>query len=218
MRDEGTLWTLLAQLDALTDADFKAYFQTVFWPNCTDAVMERLMELYPSDPAAGSPFGTGSLWATTPNFKRMAALVGDYSFEAQRRNLLAHYQGPAWNYVIDVEVPTAGLTELLGLDLGTLAHIPILGSLHGWDCFFYVFAGLPTTISKNSLYRQATILSFARELDPNQHGLDIPVWPRFTADGRETYNFNEGGPGLERDDYRWEAMEYINGHADSLMI
>lgn len=231
MRDEGTFFSLLPQLETLTEEAFKSYFQSTWWPHATSAEIDRVAELYPQDPAAGSPFNTSDLWNVTPNFKRIAALIGDYSFEAQRRNLLEHHPGPAWNYVIDVDVPTAGLTESLALGEsdGALArlldatveqatNIPILGSLHAWDCYFYVFAGLPTLLSKNTLYRQATILAFARDLDPNAHGLDIPHWPQFTKEGRETYNLRESGPRIERDDYRWEAMEYLNEHADSFVI
>ncbi|KIW07059.1 uncharacterized protein PV09_01950 [Verruconis gallopava] len=207
MRDEGTFFTLVAQLETLTESDFRQYLHTTWWPHASNAQIERLAQLYPADPAAGSPFGTGALWATTPNFKRLAALVGDYSFQAQRRNLLANYAGPAWNYVIDVEVPTAGLT-------GLLAGSRVADA----DCFFYVFAGLPGLLSTNTVNRQATILAFARTLDPNKHGLDIPHWPAFTRDGRETYNLRESGPRLEKDDYRWDAIEYINANADSLVI
>ncbi len=49
--------------------------------------MTRLLELYPSDPAAGSPFGTGDNFTFTPEYKRMAALQGDLLFIAPRRLL-----------------------------------------------------------------------------------------------------------------------------------
>ena len=51
------------------------------------AQLARLLELYPSDPAAGSPFGTGDDNQFTPQFKRMAALQGDILFVAPRRLL-----------------------------------------------------------------------------------------------------------------------------------
>lgn len=56
MRDEGTLFCLLAQLMVLSDDDFKNYFQNVWWPNATDDDMEGLIQLYTQDPSQGSPY------------------------------------------------------------------------------------------------------------------------------------------------------------------
>ncbi|CCF32799.1 carotenoid ester lipase [Colletotrichum higginsianum] len=217
MRDEGTLFSLLAQLETLSDEDFASYFQTTWWPKATDADMAALMELYPSDVRQGSPFDTGVLNAVTPNFKRLAAVVGDFSFQAQRRNLLAHYntsEQAVWNYITDVSVPAAGLLP----DLGVLTHLPVLGSFHAFDVWFYMFAGLPYGLSKNTQAYQATAISFIRTLDPNNHGLDLAKWPRYTEDGLETYNFKESGPKVVRDDWRVEAMQFFNDHPDSFLI
>ncbi|KAF2756378.1 carotenoid ester lipase [Pseudovirgaria hyperparasitica] len=213
MRDEGTLFSLLTQLKVTTEKDFKDYFQSVWWPKASDEDMAGLMDLYPHDPTKGSPFGTGIFNNPTPNYKRVAALVGDFSFEAQRRNLLAHYPAPAWNYLTEVDVPSAGL-----LPNNPLTKLPILGSFHAFDVFFYMFANLPRQLSKNVDNRQATAISFVRTLDPNNHGRDIPYWPQWTGKGRETYHFLESGPGVIRDDYRVEQMEYINAHPDSFLI
>lgn len=129
MRDEGTLFSQLAQLDVTTDADFKNYFQTIWWPNATSEELDGLMALYSQDPTAGSPYGTGLLNAVTPNYKRLASVVGDFSFEAQRRNLLAHYNNTqVWNYVTDVTIPTTGLLPDL-----LVTELPVLGSFHAFD-------------------------------------------------------------------------------------
>ncbi|KKY34083.1 putative lipase [Diaporthe ampelina] len=87
--------------------------------------------------------------AVTPNFKRLAAVAGDLSFQAQLRNLVAHYttsEQTVWNYVTDVSIPSAGLVP----DLGVLTHLPVLGSFHAFDVWFYMFAGLPYTLSQNT--------------------------------------------------------------------
>lgn len=217
MRDEGTLFSLLAQLETLTDEDFAKYFKDIWWPKATDAEMARLMELYPSDASQGSPFDTGALNAVTPNFKRLAAVVGDFSFQAQRRNLLAHYntsEQAVWNYVTDVSIPSAGLLP----DLGVLTHLPVLGSFHAFDVWFYMFAGLPYALSKNTQAYQATSISFIRTLDPNNHGLDLVNWPRYSEGGLETFNFKESGPEVIKDDWRLEAMQFFNDHPDSFLI
>ncbi|KAL2881481.1 hypothetical protein SGCOL_003047 [Colletotrichum sp. CLE4] len=217
MRDEGTLFSLLAQLETLSDEDFANYFQTIWWPKASDADMAGLMKLYPADITKGSPFNTGILNAVTPNFKRLAAVVGDFSFQAQRRNLLAHYNvsdQTVWNYVTDVSIPSAGLLP----DLGLLTHLPVLGSFHAFDVWFYMFAGLPYALSKNTQAYQATAISFIRTLDPNNHGLDFAEWPRYSEEGLETFNFKESGPDVTRDDWRVEAMQFINDHPDSFLL
>jgi hypothetical protein len=61
----------------LTDADFKAM---VAGPNVTpgsvlDSVAAKVLELYPADPAVGSPYGTGDeLFGLPASYKRHASL------------------------------------------------------------------------------------------------------------------------------------------------
>ncbi|KAK1470935.1 carotenoid ester lipase [Colletotrichum tamarilloi] len=217
MRDEGTLFSLLAQLETLSDDDFADYFQTIWWPKASDADIAGLMKLYPADITKGYPFSTGILNAVTPKFKRLAAVVGDFSFQAQRRNLLAHYnvsEQTVWNYVTDVSIPSAGLLP----GFGVLTHLPLLGSFHAFDVRFYMFAGLPYALSKNTQAYQVTAISFIRTLSPNNHGLDFAEWPRYSEEGLETSNFKESGPEVTRDDWRVEAMQYINDHPASFLL
>ena len=47
-----------------------------------------LFEVYTDDPAQGSPFGTGTQDKLAPQYKRMAALQGDVTFQAPRRFFL----------------------------------------------------------------------------------------------------------------------------------
>ena len=79
-----------------TDDEFFDYVSSNFFPNIPSSNVTKLLELYPSDPAAGSPFGTGDNFTYTPEYKRMAALQGDLLFIAPRRLLtqtLAGKQG-----------------------------------------------------------------------------------------------------------------------------
>lgn len=55
-----------------------------------DQDLVNLFELYPADPAAGSPFDTGEANAITPQFKRLAAFQGDLFLQAPRRLFLKH--------------------------------------------------------------------------------------------------------------------------------
>lgn len=44
------------------------------------------------------------------------------------------------------------------------------------------------------------------------------AYHKYTIDGLETYRFVESGPEIVKDDYRVEAMAYINDHPDSFLI
>ena len=70
-----------------TDDEFFDYVSSSFFPNVPRSNIAKLLELYPSDPAVGSPFGTGDNFTYTPEYKRMAALQGDLLFIAPRRLL-----------------------------------------------------------------------------------------------------------------------------------
>jgi hypothetical protein len=109
MRDEGTLFSLRVGLNTTTDNEFKEYFNTIWWPNATDAQLNRLLELYPR--SAGSPYGGALLDSVIgPQYKRIAAVQGDYVFEACRRQLYANFQGPIWNYQTEITLPLSILT------------------------------------------------------------------------------------------------------------
>jgi acetylcholinesterase len=51
-----------------------AYIKEFFFPNASNAQLNTLAALYPSDPAAGSPFNTGDNNTLTPQFKRLACV------------------------------------------------------------------------------------------------------------------------------------------------
>ena len=50
--------------------------------------MDKLLTLYPQNVAQGSPYDTGTQNALTPEFKRIASILGDYVFQAPRRFFL----------------------------------------------------------------------------------------------------------------------------------
>lgn len=60
-----------------TDAEFNEYVNTFLFPSATNAEIDVIAKLYPSDPALGSPFGTGDNFVLWPQYKRLAALQGD---------------------------------------------------------------------------------------------------------------------------------------------
>lgn len=67
------------------------------------------MDLYPDNPALGSPFGTGNdTFGLSPEFKRVAAIEGDMLFTAKRRELVGLYADnhlPAFAYLFTEPQP-----------------------------------------------------------------------------------------------------------------
>lgn len=52
--------------------------------------LEKFVSLYPDNPAAGSPFGTGNeTWGKGRSTKRGAAVFGDWLFEVSRLGMYA---------------------------------------------------------------------------------------------------------------------------------
>ncbi|KAF2756481.1 sterol esterase [Pseudovirgaria hyperparasitica] len=219
MKDEGTLFSLVNNLNITTTDDLIDYLQTIFFPNAPVEKIEQLVAQYPNDPSAGSPFDTGPLNAISPQYKRIAALIGDYTFQSERRQLLPHAKNKVYNYLLETVVPSAGLDGLpiVGTLLNTLklANIPVLGSFHVSDVVLYWFGLLPPTVSRNSLHLMSVLVSFVNHLDPNQHGLsDLPKWPLFDESGRKTMHLRESQTDIITDDYRANAIKFINDNGD----
>ncbi|KIM94535.1 hypothetical protein OIDMADRAFT_149269 [Oidiodendron maius Zn] len=213
MKDEGTLFSLVNSLNTTSTDQFKNYFKSIWWPMATSEEMDCLAELYPQDPTAGSPFDTGILNSITPQYKRIAAWTGDYSFEAQRRQLLSNAPGPKWTYQTDNSLADLSLPPILG---SNILNVPVPGSFHGSDIFFYDYGTLPVPNSKNIM---DTTISFVSTLDPNNHGRsELAKWPEYTSSDKKMYHFIESGPEVITDTYREDQMAYINTHADSFLI
>ncbi|KAF7377307.1 Carboxylic ester hydrolase [Mycena sanguinolenta] len=70
--DEGTLFAY-PSLNITTNSEFVRYVHSNYLPTGTPAQIARAAELYPQDPAQGSPFRTGNANQLTPEFKRVAA-------------------------------------------------------------------------------------------------------------------------------------------------
>ena len=212
MENEGTLFCLLNQVNITTTELVKDYFKTYWWPKVSEQQLDRLMELYPTTidnfPADG-----------LPQYERLSALVGDYSFEAQRRSLLAAHRAPKWNYHTKFSVPLSVVGDtLVGKLLGRLkaTNIPILGSFHASDVFFYFFGTIPDTVSNNSRHLMGALVHFVHDLDPNHS--EIPQWPQWDSGNLETMHFQEEGLELIKENYRKDGMDYINQIKDDIRI
>ncbi|KAI9442992.1 Alpha/Beta hydrolase protein [Lactarius indigo] len=183
--DEGTLFSL-SQTNITTEAELRDYLSEFFFLNATDAQMDGLLALYPQDVTQGSPYDTGTQNAFTPEFKRIASILGDFTFQAPRRSFLEYLSGRqnTWSFLSK-----------------RLKSLPVLGSLHGSD--------IPNIYGGGDLTDY--LINFATNLDPNSSGLG-PQWPRYTTSSRQLMTLVDGqatNRTITLDTYRVEAMEYL---------
>jgi acetylcholinesterase len=213
MRDEGTIFSLVPPLNVTTEDNFKQYIHEAMFPNATVDEINQLATLYPQDPAQGSPYGTGvSNQATIgPQYKRIASILGDITFQSGRRPFLDHAPNQnKWTYITDLSLPLLSSVPLLS-NLG-LASLPILGSFHVSDAVLYIFGLLPRSISANSRNIMAGLIRFANTHDPSPALAGTPAWPMYDPQGKNMYNFREEGPQIIKDDFRVPQMAYLNSN------
>ncbi|RPD58528.1 carotenoid ester lipase [Lentinus tigrinus ALCF2SS1-7] len=163
VQDEGTLFSLY-NMNVTTEQQLSTYLRTYWFPGASSQDVQTILKLYPANPAAGSPFGTGSANAFSPQYKRIAAIQGDLFFQASRRNFLARFSSTqtAYNF------------------LSARKFIEGLGYTHGTDLFNAFGPGDMTDY----------FIRFTRNLDPN--GGSAVHWPPFNTSARSTLQFNDG--------------------------
>ncbi|KAF2163889.1 hypothetical protein M409DRAFT_25667 [Zasmidium cellare ATCC 36951] len=174
--DEGTLFAL-NQGNITTNEDLVAYLASYF-PNSPNALEDvaALASNYPDQPLlgqpGGSPFNTGGLNNLYPQFKRLAAILGDITFTLTRRlylhnlHLLPHLpQNPPF--------PTYSY-------ISTYLHpLPLLGTFHGSDIIYaYGLLGDQDPITR---VVQTYYVRFVNALDPNANG--TVAWPQWSDEG-----------------------------------
>ncbi|KAH9855287.1 carotenoid ester lipase precursor [Lenzites betulinus] len=180
--DEGTLFSL-ASLNITTEGELAAYLKSNYFPNATDATIARLLELYPADPASGSPFGTGKNFTFSPEYKRLAALQGDFIFQATRRLMLSQRSGK--------QVVRSFLSER--------NKVTGMGAAHGTELAI-IFGGQDMT---------DFLVRFVNTLDPNG-GPEIH-WPAYTQKSPQLLAFVEEEPRLKliSDTFRQQPMDFL---------
>ncbi|KAH9970754.1 Alpha/Beta hydrolase protein [Lactifluus volemus] len=87
--DEGTMFAL-PSLNITTGAELHDYLSRTILSGASSEEIDELLKLYPQDATQGSPFDTGEQNAITPQFKRIAAIIGDIEFQAPRRFFLEY--------------------------------------------------------------------------------------------------------------------------------
>ncbi|KAF9553428.1 carotenoid ester lipase precursor [Agrocybe pediades] len=184
--DEGTLFSF-STLNITTEAQFQDYVQNTLLRGIgvTDAEISLLATLYSSDLTQGSPYDTGVTNALTPQFKRLASLQGDLTFQAPRRFLLQNRSAK--------QTVFAFLSK-------RFKTLPTLGSFHVTD-LLNVYGGEELT---NYLVR------FVATLNPN--GFGNVLWPQYTPQSPQMLTFLDGTipTTLTMDTYRGPQIAFLN--------
>ncbi|RPD60509.1 carotenoid ester lipase [Lentinus tigrinus ALCF2SS1-7] len=181
-QDEGTAFAF-PTLNLTTDEEFLDYVHANFYRNTSREAVAKILELYPSDPAVGAPYNTGSDFAYSPQYKRMASFQGDFIEQAPRRLFVQHLaeKQPVYSY------------------LSNFHKVDGIGAAHGTE-LADVFGGGPMG---------DYLIRFAATLDPNGDG--AVQWPRYTNSAPLMLTFNDAQPtfNVTRDTYREEEMKYL---------
>jgi len=181
--DEGTLFSQY-NLNITTDSEFRDYITEFYLPNATASEIDTVLKMYPSDPAQGSPFDTGSNNTLSPEYKRISAFQGDFIFQGPRRFFLQErfsFQ-KTWSYLYN---------------RGKLASP--LGAYHSIEMSNMYGTG-------NGTEMQDYLINFAYHLDPN--GPSLTAWPLWTSKLPNLLTFLDGSVPIiiTNDTYRTEAM------------
>ncbi|TDL19967.1 carotenoid ester lipase precursor [Rickenella mellea] len=151
--DEGTAFSLNFS-NITTEAELEAFVSSNEFPAASSGAVKNVAALYPANPAVGSPFGTGSANALSSQFKRIAAIQGDYAFHSNRRFLLKN---------------RASHQTIFSYLTKRNKFVPILGASHASDLPQFFVAG----------ELQDYLIHFVTGLDPN-HGSALPHWPQYS--------------------------------------
>jgi len=199
-QDEGTLFSL-TQSNISTTAQLITYIQSYFPDPAAKALVPDLVATYPDDPAAGSPFNTGDLNNIYPQYKRLAAMLGDITFTLTRRSYLESVSGtvPAWSYLD---------THLYGT--------PVLGTFHATDILsdYYDVPAPGPRLTSQTFYT-----SFAYYLDPNMiSGTGLISWPQYTSVGSNLLDIGLVNNTLTPDTFRSAQYAYLKQHEHEFRV
>ncbi|GAB1736540.1 hypothetical protein NU219Hw_g7687t1 [Hortaea werneckii] len=201
-KDEGTLFSLF-QNNITTNNQLIDYLASYFPENPNArADVAGLVAQYPNQPLlgqpAGSPFDTGSFNNIYPQFKRLAAILGDITFTLTRRyylDLITSQGIQAWSYLAQY-----------------LQGTPILGTFHASDILFADYGTLGQNIP--FITTQTYYISFVNNLNPNAISTAAPLinWPQWTnsSGNPQLLNLRALRNTLIPDNFRSGAYNYLS--------
>ncbi|OCH90086.1 carotenoid ester lipase precursor [Obba rivulosa] len=180
--DEGTEFTF--QLNVTTEEEIFLILEIGLLPGAPTSSVEEVLSLYPADPAAGSPFDTGDANAITPQYKRVAAILGDLNFQGPRRSMMQQLSGrqSTWSFLSK-----------------RFKSLPIIGSGHETDIVIVYGPGDLTDY----------VINFVNHLDPNNKtGIH---WPQYTIEEPQLLTLWDGPEprNITNDTYRAEGISLL---------
>lgn len=200
--DEGTTFALF-QSNLTTTDDIVDYLETIYFHNATRAQIQAFVDTYDDISENGSPFRTTDLNTLYPQFKRIAALLGDFVFTLARRSFLevaaqVKPEVPSWSY-------------LASYGYGT----PILGTFHGSD-ILQVFYEIGPNYASRSI--RSYYFSFVYDQDPNKRSADeFPEWPLW-KDEHQLMQFFRDRADLLPDDFRNSSYQQLMESKNSFRL
>ncbi|KAI9286940.1 cholinesterase [Umbelopsis sp. AD052] len=180
--------------------------------------IQKILTLYPDDPTEGSPFGTGNLYSGLifgNQFKRGSAISGDITLIGPRR-----LSCEVWDKA-DLDVYSYNWNQS---DYGVPGFF---GTTHFQEVI-YVFDNPSTAFPQSSSFPMGPdptgskrrlgdlisrfFMAFIATGDPNnakQNGT-YPPWPKYSRENPMNYYFRENDIRIEIDDWRKEAISFLN--------
>ncbi|KAF7320933.1 Carboxylic ester hydrolase [Mycena chlorophos] len=220
--DEGRSF---APLGANTTAEVTADLSRSV-PNSKD--LDKLLELYPDEPALGCPFNTGDFQLNpiqngafgTPGAqnKRVQAITGDIMMAAGPRLLgqLLSKEVPFYKYRFN-HVPWSVSFSVEDF-IGHFTEVGYAFNTQNNDTDFWItnhftatYLGPTAPIEDRFLgvYMSRSWAAFAATGDPNNANVTTKLkWPKY-SEGAENIVWQTQGSMIEKDDYRQEGMQYI---------
>lgn len=192
--DEGTMFAIGLRNALNTEEQLATQLSTMFHYPLNGTEIQTFKELYPQNPNFGSPFRTDGKTALTPQYKRMAAFITDFLFQAPRRVLLMNTPCtvPRYNYFSQA---LHGMTKYLG-------------TFHANDVYFQNTLNVGPYLA----YRRYWI-SFANNYDPNVN-TNLTQWDAYTDGKRQTLVIEWDSLKKGTDDFRMDQITYMIDHPE----
>ncbi|KAF7356201.1 Carboxylic ester hydrolase [Mycena venus] len=212
--DEGTLFV---DTSVTTVDDLRVYIASQLPginpesnPAQMNATIDRMLELYPDDPALGSPFGTGNeTFGLSKEWKRGAAISCDVNFSGVRRG----WTEAASKFGVKTY---AYLFTDPQLDSGFLGipHASEVSYVYGTPTITFVTPASPEAFASLSPVIMDYWISFAATLDPNDgKGTKRAHWKPFTPEYQALMQLHADNVTMIPDDFRIAPIAFINRYA-----
>ncbi|KAH9850203.1 esterase 1 [Lenzites betulinus] len=202
--DEGTQFV---STSIATDDQLTQFLDTLITPlgptsSAEQTQIDGMLQLYPNNPALGSPYGTGNdTFGLGAEYKRGASIVGDIWFHSQRR---------AWNQAASAQ----GVKVFAYLFSDPQAvGTPSQGVAHGSELGYVFQQPGEEPASTLSAIMKDLWISFATSLDPNDGiGNSRPQWQQYTPSNQAIMQLQGDNITMIPDTYRAQQISFINSN------